>query len=165
MSTKPAVALRLAAVALLSLTACARQSQPPAPAPAADAVDIGYGSQPKDKVTGAVTALSDRELGNQPLRIEELLRGKVAGLQIIQTATGVTFRIRGGATSLSSELADQEPLIVVDGVMIPTASLNSALAGLTRDDIKQVSVLKDVASTSIYGFRGGGGVILITTKR
>ena len=60
---------------------------------------------------------------------------------------------------------DREPLILVNNVEVPSRALESALSGLTRDDIKQVTVLKDVASTSVYGMRGAGGVILITTKR
>jgi TonB-dependent SusC/RagA subfamily outer membrane receptor len=158
MSTKTQVFVAIAGASLF-VAAC-RRSSPPPPTPS-DQVDVPYGSQPKDKVTGAVTSLSGDEVSAAPLRIEELLRGKVAGLQIIQGRNGVTFRIRG----TNSMLADQEPLVVVDGIMISSENLGSALAGLTRDDIKQVTVLKDVASTSIYGSRGAGGVILITTKK
>ena len=155
---------------MLCLAACSGQSHPPTPPPEPVGVDVGYGPQPKDRVTGAVTSLSEQELGNRPLRIEEFLRGKVAGLQIIQTGMSVRFRIRGTSSiqrdpKNASRETEQDALVVVDGVMISNEALNSALAGLVPGDIKQVSVLKDVASTSIYGFRGAGGVILITTKR
>jgi TonB-dependent SusC/RagA subfamily outer membrane receptor len=149
----------LAAATLVGSAACTRSPQPPSPAP--DEVDVPYGTQPKDKVTGAVTKISEDEVVGSPLRLEELLRGRVAGLQIIEGRNGVTFRIRG----TNSMLADQEPLIVVDGIQISSQNLATALTGLTRDDIKSVTVLKDVASTSVYGFRGAGGVILITTKK
>jgi TonB-dependent SusC/RagA subfamily outer membrane receptor len=161
MPSKPRMVLSLIGAALLGVGACARRSPPP-PKPPADGVEVGYGSQPKDKVTGAVTSLSEGELSTRPLRIEELLRGKVAGLEVIQGRNGeVSFRIRG----TNSLQTNQEPLVVVDGVMIQADRLASALSGLTPDDIKQVTVLKDVASTSIYGYRGAGGVIVITTKR
>lgn len=148
-------------LAALALAACARSSHPSPAAGTKDSVEVGYGAQPKDKVMGAVTALSDRDAVSRPMRIDQLLRGKVPGLQIVQGPRGPSFRIRG----TGSLLADEEPLIVVDGVMIPSESVSSALAGLMPDDIKGVSVLKDVASTSIYGGRGAGGVILITTKK
>jgi TonB-dependent SusC/RagA subfamily outer membrane receptor len=157
----PRVLLILAgAEALLGVAACTQRSRPATPRPAADSVEVGYGALPRDKVTGAVTTLSEKDLSVRPLRIEELLRGKVPGLQIIRQGDRVSFRIRG----TNSALVDQEPLVIVDNVMIQEGNIASALAGLTTDDISQVNVLKDVASTSIYGFRGAGGVILITTK-
>ena len=139
---------------------CAKHGQPPAPRPN-DSVEVGYGAQPKGKTTGAITALSSDDLSKaRPLRIEELLRGKVAGLDIIQDGNNVSFRIRGEPSATQNA----EPLVVVDDEPIAQGNIVNALAGLTPDDIKQVSVLKDIASTSIYGGRGAGGVILITTK-
>jgi TonB-dependent starch-binding outer membrane protein SusC len=158
MSTTP-VAVLTVATALVFMAGCgAHQAKT---RPPSDTVAVGYGTQPKDKVTGAVTSLNEKQISTQPLKIEELLRGKVAGLQIVNGPSGPSFRIRG----TGSMMIDQEPLVIVDGVQIPTGNLNSALAGLHRDDIKGVTVLKDVASTSIYGGRGAGGVILITTKK
>jgi TonB-dependent SusC/RagA subfamily outer membrane receptor len=139
---------------------CAKHGQPPAQRPT-DSVEVGFGAQPRDKTTGAVTALSADDLSKaRPLRIEELLRGKVAGLDIIQNGNTVSFRIRGDPSMTQSA----EPLVVVDDEPIAQGNIVNALAGLTPDDIKQVSVLKDVASTAIYGTRGAAGVILITTK-
>ena len=149
----------LAGAVLLSVSACGRRSHGTSPRPAADSVEMGYGAQPKDKVSGAVTTLSNKDFGARPQSIEEFLRGRVAGLEIIRRGNGVTFRIRGAA----SMIVDKEPLVIVDGVMIQEGNIANALAGLTPDDIKQVNVPKDVASTSIYGGRGAGGVILITT--
>lgn len=152
----------LAGAILLTVAACGGQPHPsPAPSPSADSVNLGYGAQQKDKTTGAVTGLSERQLNTRPLRIEQLLRGRVAGLQVVQGPNGTSFRIR----QTGSILLDQEPLFIVDGVQIPEGGVASALAGLLPDDIKSVSVLKDVASTSIYGGRGAGGVILIATKK
>jgi TonB-dependent starch-binding outer membrane protein SusC len=145
-----------------TVVACGRQAKTSSPTPETDSVDVGYGAQPKDKVMGAVTALGEKDLNVRPLRIEQLLRGRVAGLQILPGPNGPSYRIRG---TNSSMMADQEPLFIIDGVQIPDGAINSTLAGLLPDDIKSVSVLKDIASTSIYGGRGAGGVILIATKK
>ena len=145
--------------AVLGVSACARHT-PSTSRPAADSVQVGYGTQPKDKVTGAVSTLPDAELSARPLRIEELLRGRVPGLVISGTGNAITVRLRG----TNSLLLEQEALVIVDDVMIQSGNIANALAGLTPDDIRSVSVLKDVASTSIYGSRGAGGVIIIKTK-
>lgn len=168
----PRTSRYLAGAALLALAACSRQPRPSSPATAptdgaqpgsapGDSVQVGYGTQRRDKVTGAVTSMSDTEISRRPLQLEQLLRGRVPGLQIIYRGNDVLFRIRGN----NSANTDEEPLVVVDNVMIPSSQLSSALSGLTPGDIKRVDVLKDVASTSIYGFRGSAGVIVITTKR
>jgi TonB-dependent SusC/RagA subfamily outer membrane receptor len=160
MSTTRWIGSTLSGAAALVAAACAHHAAPRSGAAPVDSVQIGYGAQPKDKKTGAVTTLGEGELGARPLQIEQLLRGKVAGLEVVQEGNKVSFRIRG----TKPFGADQEPLVIVDDVMIQSGSIASALAGLTPDDIKQVSVLKDVASTSIYGGRGAAGVIIITTK-
>jgi iron complex outermembrane receptor protein len=159
------VGMMLAAAALIALTGCGGRGLPEA-GPKPGEVDVGYGTQPEEKVTGAVTSVSEGDINpTRPLRLEELLRGKVAGLEIVTRRDGrQILRIRGGTTSLVGA-QDQEPLVVVDGVPISSDGLASALAGLTSEDIRQVDVLKDIASTSIYGSRGAAGVILITTKR
>jgi TonB-dependent SusC/RagA subfamily outer membrane receptor len=123
-------------------------------------VQIAYGTQSKDKVTGAVTTIGEDELRSRPLRIESVLRGKVPGLVITGSGNAISLRLRG----TNSNVLEQEPLVIVDDVQISAGSIGSALAGLVPEDIKQVSVLKDIASTSIYGSRGAGGVILIRTR-
>lgn len=145
---------------LVGSAACVKRTPSQTIGPGADSVQIGFGAQPRSKVTGAVSSVADPEMAAQPLRIEELLRGKVSGLVITGTGASLVLRLRG----TNSLLSDQEPLVIVDDVMIQSGNIGNALAGLTPDDIKQVSVLKDVASTSIYGSRGAGGVILIKTK-
>jgi len=154
----------LGGATLLALSACGGPGLPPAGPTPEKEVDIGYGSQPKEKTTGAVTSVSGTEIaGSQSVRLDELLRGRAAGLQVIPRADGgYTFRIRGLSTIGPEQ---PEPLFVVDGSQVSARNIEAALSGLTRDDIRQVDVLKDIASTSIYGTRGVGGVIVITTKR
>ena len=166
MRTRPGRALHVAAVALAAAlaAACGRTPKPSSTAPRPDSVEVGYGAQPKDRPTGAVTALDSRDVSRRPLQVEEFLRGKVPGLQIVRGPNGPSFRLRGAGTSASAQ-QPEEALIVVDGVPIPSNAVTTALSGLTADDIKQVSVLRDVASTSVYGTRGSGGVILIVTKK
>lgn len=143
----------------LGLCACGAPGLPPA-GPAPGEVNVGYGTQDEDEVTGAVTSISGSELGEpRGGSLEELLRGRVAGLQITKQPDGsYMFRIRGLAS-------DSDPLFVVNGVQTTADRLEGALSGLTRNDIRQVEVLKDLASTSIYGTRGVGGVIIINTRR
>jgi TonB-dependent SusC/RagA subfamily outer membrane receptor len=160
MSTTRRTLITLAgAGVLLGASACSNRAGS-APRPAGDSVQVGYGAQPKDKVTGSVTTLSDNDISSRPQRIEELLRGKVPGLIILGSGPDLRLRLRG-TNSMSIE---QDALVIVDDVMIQSGNIANALAGLSPDDIKQVSVLKDVASTSIYGMRGAGGVIIIKTK-
>jgi|SRR6185369_1158935 len=118
-------------------------------------------SVPQPERTGAVSTASGAQLrGSEPAHLGELLRGRAAGLEVLAQPDGTyRLRIRGNPST------EQEPLVIVDGIEVARGSLDSALAGLSRDDIKQVEVLKDVASTSSYGMRAAGGVILITTKR
>jgi TonB-dependent SusC/RagA subfamily outer membrane receptor len=152
----------LVAAAVTSVVACGAPGLPPA-GPKPGEVEIGYGTQEEEDVTGAIASIKEDDVANVgPLRVEELLRGRVAGLLISYTPTGeVRFHIRG----TNSLLYDQEPLVVLDGVPLAPNSVTAALSGLLPRDIRQVDVLKDVSSTAIYGTRGAGGVILITTRR
>jgi len=158
MSNSRGLAL-LAAAALLG--ACGGPGLPPA-GPKPGEVDIGYGTQEADKVTGAVSSLTEEEMGvARPIVFAELLRGRVPGLQIIKQGTATVFRLRGQGSILNS----QEPLFVVDGVQMSSTGARDAVAGLTTQDIRQIDVLRDLSSTSIYGMRAAGGVIIITTHR
>lgn len=113
---------------------------------------------------GAVTSLTEHPIPPGPVRLEELLRGRAAGLEVRSGPDGeYSLRIRGISSLRGTGF--QEPLVIVDGVQILPGTLKTALAGLTRDDIVRVDILKDVASTAIYGIRGAGGVILIATNR
>jgi TonB-dependent starch-binding outer membrane protein SusC len=157
----------LAAVggALVLVTACGGGPGLPPAGPQPGEVDVGYGTQPAEKVTGAVSTVTPDGSASGSLNLEQLLRGKAAGLQFYRRADGSQgVRIRGGNTSLLGA-ADSEPLIVLDGVPVAQSDLAGALASLTRADIRQVDVLRDAASTSVYGLRGASGVIVITTNR
>jgi TonB-dependent starch-binding outer membrane protein SusC len=147
---------------LLILTACGpRSHSAPGGVTPGDSVQVAYGTQAKDKVTGAVATVPGEAVATRPLRIETLLRGRVPGLQVVRGPRGPSFRIRSTGTML----LDQEPLVIVDGVMIPGEQLETALAGLLPEQIRSVNVLKDVASTSVYGTRGAGGVIVVVTRK
>ena len=151
-------------ITLGTLAACGGPGLPPA-GPAPGEVDVGYDTQQAEKVTGAVSTVKPASDKSAPLRVEDLLRGKAAGVQIMQLPNGtVSLRIRA-APGTDQGGATIEPLIVLDGTPVSNGRLEEALAGLTRDDIRQVDVLKDLASTAIYGQRGAGGVIVITTTR
>ncbi|RZM25035.1 MAG: SusC/RagA family TonB-linked outer membrane protein, partial [Pedobacter sp.] len=125
-----------------------------------EVVVVSYGSSRQRDITGAVTKVNAEELQNLPAaEIGQKLAGRVPGLQVNQASgrpgQGMTFRVRGAA-SLGS---GNQPLIVVDGQPI-TGDVNL----INPDDIESFSVLKDAASTALYGSRAANGVILITTK-
>ncbi|GGZ41103.1 SusC/RagA family TonB-linked outer membrane protein [Echinicola pacifica] len=123
-------------------------------------VVVGYGTQKKSHVTGAVSKLQDERLGEIPVtQADQALQGKIAGVQIQNTTSeaGVSpsIRVRGNA----SIGASNEPLVVVDGYPTP-----DGLSFINPNDIESIEVLKDAASAAIYGSRGANGVIIVTTK-
>ena len=120
-------------------------------------VVIGYGTQTKKEVTGAVSVISSGTIEElKPTRIEQALQGQVAGVNITSTSgapgAGLTINIRGISTN-----GDNRPLILVDGNVIEDLSV------INPNDIESVNVLKD-ATAGIYGVRAANGVILIKTK-
>ncbi|WP_345947945.1 TonB-dependent receptor [Mucilaginibacter sp. PAMB04274] len=126
-----------------------------------DVVVIGYGTIKKSNLTGAVAKLKTDRLDELPTsRLDNALIGKLAGLtvQINSSEAGSepTLRIRG-ASSIS---ANASPLVVVDGHPI-----EDGLAYVSPQDVESLEVLKDAASSAIYGSRGANGVILVTTKK
>lgn len=134
-----------------------------------EVVVIAYGTRKRGDLTGAVTSVSakDFQKGNIPSS-EQLLQGKVAGLQITSgggsAGGGSRIRIRGGA-SLN---ASNDPLIVIDGVPVESngiAGSANLLNTINPDDIESMSVLKDASATALYGSRASNGVIIITTKK
>lgn len=137
-------------------------ANPPAPAsPAAEQIDLGYGSLDARAVTTSVSRLDTNRLGDVRVgRIEELLMGRVAGVQVHRSANGgYTVRIRGNGTGSG------EPLYVVDGTPLHPVAPGQALIGINPSDVTSIVVLKDAASASIYGSQGANGVILISTRR
>ena len=127
-----------------------------------EVVVIGYGQMKKGDVTGSLLTVKPDELNKgKQLTAEDALVGKVAGVNIVPGSgapgSGGTIRIRMGA-SLS---ADNDPLIVIDGVPVSNASISS----INPNDIASFTVLKDASATAIYGSRASNGVIIITTKK
>ncbi|WP_020603732.1 SusC/RagA family TonB-linked outer membrane protein [Spirosoma spitsbergense] len=125
-----------------------------------EVVVVGYGTQKKTDVTGALTAISTKEFAQQPItRLDQVLQGRAAGVQVTQAngAPGGDARIR--VRGANSVLGDNNPLYVIDGYV--GADFNF----INPSDIATIQVLKDAASTSIYGSRGANGVVIITTKR
>lgn len=125
-----------------------------------EVVVVGYGTQKKGDITGAVVKYKNESMDEAPVaRIDQALQGKIAGVQIQNTSSDAgadpKIRIRG----VSSVNAGANPLVVVDGH--PVAD---GLAFVNTADVESVEVLKDAASAAIYGSRGASGVILITTK-
>ena len=124
-------------------------------------VVVGYGTQRKKDVTGAVQTVDMTKLQDLPVsQIGQKLQGKLAGVQINQNTgqpgKGMSVRIRGQL----SVSAGSDPLYVVDGFPIV-----GNIGSINPDEIQSISVLKDAASTSLYGSRAANGVVLITTKQ
>lgn len=140
-----------------------------------EVVVIGYGTQRRKEVTGAISKVSGDKIASIPApSFEAALQGKAPGVQIIQgnglAGSGSVVRIRG----IGSISASADPLYVVDGIPViadqflrgNSGAMNqNPLASLNPSDIESVEILKDAGATGIYGSRGANGVILITTKR
>lgn len=126
-----------------------------------DVVVIGYGTANKKDLTGAITSIKSEDF-NQGVTVSpaQLLQGKVAGLNVTQSGdpnAKASTTLRGPSTL--REGAAQEPFYVIDGV--PGVSIDL----IAPADIESIDVLKDAASTSIYGSRAANGVIMVTTKK
>ena len=140
-----------------------------------EVVVVGYGTQEKRDLTGSVASVESADIENVPTSsFDNILQGKAAGVQVVQgtgaPGGGVSVRIRGN----SSVSRGNSPLYVVDGVPLTnTGNLSqtsaegttNALADINPNDIESIEVLKDASAASIYGVRGGNGVVIITTKR
>ncbi|MEH6307673.1 TonB-dependent receptor [Olivibacter sp. CPCC 100613] len=126
-----------------------------------EVVVVGYGTQRKESVTGSVASISGSDLNQVPTpNISQALQGRLPGVQLAQTSTrpGATMQIRiRGTRSLT---ADNNPLIVLDGIPFP-----GSIGDINPNDIKSIDVLKDASATAIYGSRGANGVILVTTNK
>ncbi|MEX2395616.1 MAG: SusC/RagA family TonB-linked outer membrane protein, partial [Balneolales bacterium] len=134
-----------------------------------DLVVVGYGVMQRSDMTGSVGSISaediqDRSVGN----VEQQLSGRIAGVDVAINSgrPGGTPNIRiRGSTSVSNT---NDPLYVVDGVMLNVESLQRgthAISSIDPGSIESIEVLKDASATAIYGARGANGVVLITTKK
>lgn len=139
----------------------------------AEVLVVGYGTQSKAEFTGAASRVSGSSLQEIPVQsFDQALIGRAAGVQI-SLPNGVlnnapVIRVRG----VNSISQSSYPLIVIDGIPVTSGDVsassivpNNPLADINPSDIESIDVLKDAASTSIYGSRGANGVILVTTKR
>ncbi len=126
-----------------------------------EVVAVGYGTQKKVNMTGAVSSVKVDALNNRPVtNATNALAGLAPGLTVSNIGGNTpgyesqTIRIRGQGT-----LNDANPLVVIDGVV------GSSISDINPQDIENISILKDAASSAIYGSRAANGVILITTKK
>lgn len=124
-------------------------------------VVVGYGTQKKKDVTGAVVSVNEQALRDVPVaNLQGALQGKAAGLDVQSTGTtpgaGAQIRIRG----IRSISGSNDPFIVLDGI-----PYDGSLNDINPDDVASVDILKDASATAIYGSRGANGVILLSTKK
>ncbi|QLE01906.1 TonB-dependent receptor [Galbibacter sp. BG1] len=140
-----------------------------------EVVVVGYGTQSKSDVTGAISSVSGDEISELPVAsIDNALQGRASGVLVSTPSgtpgAGLSMQIRG-STSLS---ASSEPLFVIDGIPMISEDLSGLFSGgqstnslsdISPTDIESIEVLKDASATAIYGSRGANGVVLITTKR
>ena len=144
-----------------------------------EVVVVGYGTVLKRDLTGSVSSVKiEDDVSRAAATVDQLLQGRAAGVQVTQNAanpnSGVSVRIRG----TNSLRGNNEPLYVIDGVIISSAGEDvgavggnntgqdpqSGLNGINPRDIERIEILKDASATAIYGSRGANGVVLITTK-
>ena len=157
-------AFRLLVLAPSLLAAgCGANPSPEGPAPAAERIGVGYGTEARGRISGAVGSLAPDDLAAaRAVRVEELLQGRMAGVQVLRQANGdFSVRIRGSQWIGG----DAEPLFVVDGMPVHATTVGRALEGIRPEDISRIDVLKDAGSAAVYGARAANGVIVITTKR
>ena len=142
-----------------------------------DVIVVAYGTVKKSDLTGSVSSVSSEDLNRTaPVSLDQALQGRAAGVQVTQVSGRpggeTSIRIRGS----SSINAGNEPLYVVDGMLITSdnsqtnagGAAGSGLNGLSSispSDIERIEILKDASATAMYGSRGANGVVLITTKR
>ena len=124
-----------------------------------EVIVVGYGTQSKRTVTSSIASVNGSTLEGSPINTAgEGLKGKIAGVRVYNAnnspAQRATFIVRGG----SSISQNNEPLILVDGI-------ERSMEGINPNDIESIEVLKDAASSAIYGSRASNGVVLITTKK
>ncbi|UYZ63122.1 SusC/RagA family TonB-linked outer membrane protein [Hymenobacter weizhouensis] len=131
-----------------------------------EVVVVGYGTQERGSVTGAVSSVSARDIATQPVAdATQALQGRAAGVTVTSNggapggAAGTSIRVRGITSA-----GNNNPLYVVDGFPLPEGGENQ-LNAISPNDIETIDILKDASATAIYGVRAANGVVIITTKR
>ncbi|MET4075684.1 TonB-dependent receptor [Hymenobacter sp. UYCo722] len=138
-----------------------------------EVVVVGYGTQQRGSVTGAISSVNSAEIVRQPVAdATQAIQGKVAGVTITSNggapggAAGTSVRVRGITSA-----GFNSPLYVVDGFPLPAGvdgngnATNNELTSISPNDIESIDILKDASATAIYGVRAANGVVIITTKR
>ncbi|CAN0359621.1 unnamed protein product, partial [Ectocarpus sp. 4 AP-2014] len=132
-----------------------------------EVVVTGYGTVQRNEFVGATSVVKATELAEIPITtIEQGFRGRLPGVQVIQSSgapgAGVSVRVRG----ITSVAGGNEPLYVIDGIPLFNDDVRglNGISSLNPNDIESIEVLKDAASTAIYGSRAANGVVQITTK-
>ncbi len=144
-----------------------------------EVIVVGYGTQKKSDLTGAVTRISMDEIQQLPATgLEQAIQGRSAGVYITQNSGApggaMSVRIRGTGSTISAE-----PLYVIDGIPVVNdnagtsatfeddggGQYSSALTTINPNDIESIEILKDASATAIYGSRGANGVVIITTRK
>ena len=141
-----------------------------------EVVVVGYGTQRKADLTGAIGSISKKDFANQPFTSpDQILTGRLAGVNVTNRSgdpgAPIEVRIRGIGTA-----GNNQPLWIIDGIPVATNTStitvntgsqteSNPLAGINPSDIESIDVLKDASATAIYGARANNGVILVTTKR
>lgn len=145
-----------------------------------EVVVVGYGSQKRSDVTGALSSISAEDLREVPVTgLDQAIQGRAAGVQVTQNSGApggsVSIRVRGIGSTLTAE-----PLYVIDGIPVVNdngvstsqyegiegnVQANNTLNTINPNDIESIEILKDASATAIYGARGANGVVLITTRR
>ena len=124
-----------------------------------EVIVIGYGTQKITKISGAISTIKSADIEKvKAVRTEEILQGRAAGVNVVQSGTPgskPTVLIRG-----IPSFSGTDPVVIIDGVPQSLTDLNS----INANDIESINVLKDAATTAIYGVKGGNGVIVVTTK-
>jgi TonB-linked SusC/RagA family outer membrane protein len=132
-----------------------------------EVVVVGYGTQQRGSVTGAVSSVSSREIASQPVAdATQAIQGRAAGVTVTSNggapggAAGTSIRVRGITSA-----GNNNPLYVVDGFPLPDNGSENQLNAISPNDIESIDILKDASATAIYGLRAANGVVIITTKR
>ena len=124
-----------------------------------EVVVVGYGTQKVTKVSGAISSLRSADIAKQnPIRTEDILQGRASGVTVVENGSPgakPTVLIRG-----IPSFSETDPVVIIDGIPQTLTDLNA----INSADLESINVLKDAATTAIYGVKGGNGVIVVTTK-